>query len=472
MINMKIEGNEKEFIDYLNYLKEEYPKLNVILKDKFYGECFTRALIEAINRGNDKRENNIYFSARTTDDMRDNAVNYFKKLICMGTIPNNLDNTITFALTPRNKDVLELTLEMLENCPNVKLRLDISKDISMEELKDILGDAKVKIEVLLSNSGLDFERESVYKKNIGPSSTSILEFEKTSKYVDDILKDIPQEFSPLEKYIYIRRMVCNFKPFAVDRDMYGDVLAGTNSNPYVMLLNNNISCYGYANLAEMFIEKINDPDLKCVTVRDDEKDHGRNVVFIDDKKYGVSGIYFDDLFLDRIKMPNKEHAEILPENYRACLLAGSDFKGKLGEFAPSNSSYQAFLMVNNLKEFGKKAYDNFTFFLGFTDEIISKLNPGLYDLEKSRFGLDKFSSTRACNYFFKEKDKYEELIDIIGSYTVVNLNGKCDRDILKQARDVVEEHIAGQYSDNESSSKDLGFRKVKRLVPNRVGKQN
>lgn len=120
--------------------------------------------------------------------------------------------------------------------------------------------------------------------------------------INSIINEIKQyNFSPFEQYMYIYNIVKNFKPYQESPDNYLK-----SRSTYLLIDNNYIVCEGYANLLEEIIKKLGNSNIQCVKYGlaqiDDAKEvwHARNLVYINDEKYGINNVFVSDPTWDSI----------------------------------------------------------------------------------------------------------------------------------------------------------------------------
>ena len=132
---------------------------------------------------------------------------------------------------------------------------------------------------------------------------------KADKRLDLIIDKIKgSNLSPLEKYLYIYDYLTS-KPYNVGTMEYDldnphstrDIIAITNSS--------SIVCAGYAVLMYYLCKEVG---IKCYTqlinVSNDEipAPHMNNLVYIEDEKYGIDGLYYADACWDSVKEIGEE----------------------------------------------------------------------------------------------------------------------------------------------------------------------
>ena len=138
------------------------------------------------------------------------------------------------------------------------------------------------------------------------------DIQKTIKIINgyvDYIKSL--NLSPLEQIMFaydiVRERVYNEEKanesYLSSRDL-------TN-----VLLGNNIVCQGYANILKSILIQL---DIKCgniisINKSDETRGHARNLVYVNDKKYGVEGIYFLDATWDSKKVGEDQ---MYPYRYR------------------------------------------------------------------------------------------------------------------------------------------------------------
>lgn len=85
-----------------------------------------------------------------------------------------------------------------------------------------------------------------------------------------------------------------------------------------VILGNNIVCVGYSNLLKSILLQlgIKCRNVFCIRKDDEKKGHVRNMIYINDKKYNVEGIYFLDATWDSKK---SEDDKLYPYRYKSFL---------------------------------------------------------------------------------------------------------------------------------------------------------
>lgn len=126
---------------------------------------------------------------------------------------------------------------------------------------------------------------------------SITDFEKTYNIINDIVSKIKKlNLSPLEQIMYIYDLVRDriytkeliTEPPFISRDLTS------------VLLGNRIVCVGYANIFNQILQNLGIISKKehLQNIDQNEPNHVRNIVYIQDKTYNIEGNYLFDLTLD------------------------------------------------------------------------------------------------------------------------------------------------------------------------------
>lgn len=153
--------------------------------------------------------------------------------------------------------------------------------------------AKKDIEIIFNETNI--EVSIVIEGN--QEATTIEEFKFVLDYIDEIAEEIRKlNLSELEQIMYAYDIVRN----RVYTEEEQNELASTSRNLKSIILGNKIVCAGYINLLNTILEKLN---IRCSKYHLDAKNrnesgHVRSMIYIDDKKYGVKGIYFFDPTFD------------------------------------------------------------------------------------------------------------------------------------------------------------------------------
>lgn len=128
------------------------------------------------------------------------------------------------------------------------------------------------------------------------------DFIKTKNIIEELLKRVKKfEFSPIEQIMYVYDIVRDRvytkenadENYAISRDL-------TN-----ILLGDKIVCVGYAHLFDILLKKLGFKTMLYKIYNPNTKiGHVRNIVYIEDDKYEVKGVYFFDTTWDSKKTDN------------------------------------------------------------------------------------------------------------------------------------------------------------------------
>lgn len=236
-----------------------------------------------------------------------------KGLIVIKCNKNNFIKCLDFVSELKNQDVI------LE-----------AKDISLSEYKD-----------LLENYDLNkFDSLNImvnYQENT--SGISIRELYNVSLLIDDIVRDVKKyNLSPLEQIIYVydfvkQREYCDCEDKHKSRDL-DKVVKGKN-----------IVCVGYSNLFNAILLSLGINVMPIVSIK---LKHQRSLVYLEDKKYNIDGLYTFDPTWDR------KREEIYINNYKYFAMTFSDSEKDV----PSELFENTNLTLDELKEIYSYDYKN------------------------------------------------------------------------------------------------------------------
>ncbi len=250
-------------------------RINTLLDDDFY---------DIISNPYDLEENiDIDIDSRLYDEewkdfltkFKNNRLQYIKSI-----------NDITFGYFDYKK-----IADFVKKNPVLstkRLIFNVPFDLSLEKMDEI-------------NELFDYNTSNLYFSLYDNDSLiTFKEYKDTISAIDKMINEVEKfNFSPLEKIMYIYDIV---------RDkVYTEVDDGEdkrNSRDLTSsLLSDKIVCLGYARIFTTLIKRLG---IKCNTVflinsNNNKNGHARNVIFVDDEKYGVKGVYYFDPTYDNKK---------------------------------------------------------------------------------------------------------------------------------------------------------------------------
>ena len=204
-------------------------------------------------------------------------------------ISDNVSQIISEAINPKE-------IEIYGSFGNIK---------KFFEVNSLLKDKKILIREplpfnrdILEKLQLIFDKKNVLTRVEGnEDSISLDEFAKSLDIIDNIVNYINEfDYSPLEELIHVYDIVrdrlyikeASYEKPTKSRDL-------TQS-----LLNNSIVCLGFANIFVTILEKLNIKAMVYIidSTKDENHQHARALVFIDDPKYHIKGLYFFDPTFD------------------------------------------------------------------------------------------------------------------------------------------------------------------------------
>lgn len=192
--------------------------------------------------------------------------------------------------------------DLLNNCESITLVAE-DEDIIIKYLKDnpILLTKKVMIDTLYKLEDFMYVKEK-YKDfpNLyfyiegNKEPINIIDYEKTVNTINDIISKIKRfNFSPLEQLMYaydlIRTKVYNEEKEEESQNLSRDLTS--------VLLGDKIVCVGYANIFEKVVAGlgIKVQQHRMINKNHQKTGHRINIVYINDEKYDINGIYYFDL---------------------------------------------------------------------------------------------------------------------------------------------------------------------------------
>lgn len=192
-------------------------------------------------------------------------------------------------------------LDLFDNIAYIKMNFSYSKIADYIENNPELKQKRVLLPNTFRLDNEEFEQvrkylysyDNIYLLSIGNSNpVPIKEYEKTLSKVNDLVKKIQQyNYSPLEQIMYAYDLVRDRKykreeaseKYTVSRDLTS-VLSG-----------DKIVCVGYANIFETIVTKLGFSATRYeIFSKNGKIGHERVLVYINDHKYNVEGVYFFD----------------------------------------------------------------------------------------------------------------------------------------------------------------------------------
>lgn len=252
----KILINSEQFNTYLNTLNPEKIEEDII---------FNEGIIELINKHNN------------------NEINLLEDI-----------NTICIDYYPNKGEIIK---KYIEKNPILRTKKVIIDDDKYEINQSNLNNLK----------SLYGEYENIYVYTEGnDEAISIEDFEKTLTIINKYVKKIESyNFSPLEKIMYAYDLVRD----RIYKEETERESATTSRDLTSVLLGDKIVCVGYAHIFEKILKELGINVMTYKISNKDPKKHGhrRNVVYINDKKYKIEGIYYFDTTWDsKIKEDNND----------------------------------------------------------------------------------------------------------------------------------------------------------------------
>lgn len=284
---------------------------------------------------NEGKENKIISTEITVEDflyLKENNDFILKKLMCNDKIiknihlPNIIIDKIVEAII-NEKDINELHTILVEfniplfsllpvstyrnkyeelkkfrnskhiiiNCNknNIIRALELSKKINKSVLIDGRSISLKEYNELLSNYNLDSLDDIDIKINYQEQNSpiNVKELYNLSKKVNEISKKIEKyNLSPLEKIIYVYDIV-------KEREYKKEIECKDSSRDLDKVLEgNSIVCVGYSNLFNSILKNLN---INAMPLVSNTQKHQRSIVYINDKKYNIDGVYVFDPTWDR-----------------------------------------------------------------------------------------------------------------------------------------------------------------------------
>jgi len=208
------------------------------------------------------------------------------------------------------KSMLDSDLDILDNCVSISINCDELSSKYVDKNK-ILQDMELHLngKYEINHENLDYVTTTFGKhKNTlliidgNKDDITLSEYEKTVKVIDDIVSKIKKyDLSPLEQVMYAYDLVRDRVYTFEDKDQSYTTSRDLTS----VLFGDKIVCVGYANIFE---KVLNGLEIKNMMVELHRKNsnhgHMRNVIYLQDKKYNIDGVFYCDPTWDSKKKPD------------------------------------------------------------------------------------------------------------------------------------------------------------------------
>lgn len=277
---MRIKALDKEF---KQQLKMQYLKRKAKLKRKFLHTNFvvdTYTLEELITRDffyifEPKNQKNLEYLQLIKNDA----------IISMGSTYENKDELIFLS----NLTKIFKKLEKHNRTYNIEIVVNNYETLKQTGLLNLVNN----INLIIKNYSEKFTKE---------------EYQNIEEQLNNLVKPIKEsQLSPYEKYLAVYNIVKKFKPYKDNPNNPRE----SRSLKYI-LNNEYIVCVGYAKLLKVLLDKVEIPSMIISVIVDTSYDNGftmeciptdlygheRNIIKIDDNKYGIHGIYLADATWD------------------------------------------------------------------------------------------------------------------------------------------------------------------------------
>lgn len=238
-----------------------------------------------IDNKNFRHSMELFLDSLTNFFSEDNEI-YYKKLISLinnhkdGNI--NLLSNIEFISIETDE---ELIVKYIEKNPILKTQKIILPKIHKLDLSD-LEETKNKFSKYIDNI-------YIYLEGNG-TPISISESEKTVKAIDAIVDTIKKfNFSPLEQLMYVYDLTRD--RIYTDEDSVNDSCL-VSRDLTAALFGDKIVCAGFAKIFNVILKKLNIKSAYYNLVPNGKlsSGHVRNMVYVEDPKYNVRGVYLFD----------------------------------------------------------------------------------------------------------------------------------------------------------------------------------
>ena len=202
-----------------------------------------------------------------------------------------------------DEDILYIDFIAPRFIPRDTSKVIIKKDFDVELVNKVIKilkekniNAKIECKLPYKSVGLDNlnkiqDKSMVYFKAEEKEYT-VEQLIETEQILDTFVKDIKESnMSPYEKYVAIYLIVTNFKSY---KEYNGESPIFSRSI-YTILKDEYIVCSGYTELLCELLKRVGiNAEKVCVIVTKDKIPHSRAMVYIDDPKYNIKGVIFND----------------------------------------------------------------------------------------------------------------------------------------------------------------------------------
>ena len=131
------------------------------------------------------------------------------------------------------------------------------------------------------------------------------ELKKTQDIINNIVNDIKKyNYSPIEQIMYAYDIVRS-RVYTKETE---NELAETSRDLTKVLLGDKIVCVGYARVLKTILNQLRIKNLLYeLNRKNSDKGHALNLIYIDDKKYNIKGLYYFDPTWDSKKIDNDNY---------------------------------------------------------------------------------------------------------------------------------------------------------------------
>lgn len=235
----------------------------------------------------------------------------------------DLEHNINVILNFKEMDIELIEYEDINNLINAAIELNMNinflvkkgeyNDPNLEDSVDLLFKDQTiekfeEINNFLKNKNID-ELIFIESDMLDEVRWNIEQIKNANRRVNGVVNHIKtQNFTPFEAICFIHKMITSNFQYQENED------EPTLCRSLIGVLNtSNIVCVGYSLLVKAIVDKLNNPNLKSdtsVIQLEQDKDncvsdylnagdgHMQNVIFIEDEKYDIHGVYLVDTTFD------------------------------------------------------------------------------------------------------------------------------------------------------------------------------
>lgn len=253
---------------------------------------------------------NNHVSEDIIDILKNNNIPYFSFYIC---VINTYKKRYKYLLGLYSAK--EVTISYNKN--NIKEAIELAKYLKSNIILENTNIPLIKYkDILEKHFTNDMHRSDIgfyYQENNKPISG--IELYNTSIMVNTIVGKVRSaNLSPIESIMYIYDNIKK-RIYKIDENNYHN-----SSDVNLVLTGDAIVCSGYSNVFNAILRCIDIPAMPLISY---EVNHQRSIVYINDAKYNIDGVYVFDPTWDR-KKDNKDNKYISRYNYFAIPLAISN----------------------------------------------------------------------------------------------------------------------------------------------------